>query len=335
MSTSPHLLLALLLCAAPVHASAVQGAIAAATVKAAIEQYAPILILHKEEKYLPTCVESYLKITTPFQYEDRNDHKTWTGRRFISDNPYNPKDMAGDIKNAKAYVNVKVGPETTDLQFWFLYAYNGPGIAYIKTLGLTGRYRALGDFELGTLGVHEGDWEHIMVRIDNKTGKALPKGLYMAAHNDGAWYDMPDSMVRIGDAVRLLVYASKNGHATFLHEDREYHVTVKAGLVEFRLVNDCTSPGQKVDYRGRCEIFGIQGDPALVKELNYKDPDWERFTGRWGRVVNKESPSPKIPGIKQGADYFLKLVGALDEMTFEAGPYPPPHKPEWTEPEDD
>jgi hypothetical protein len=299
----------------------------------AIQTYAPVLAPHKDEKYRPTCVESYLGVTEGFDYVDRDDKKTYRGLRLKGSDP---NLRAGDPAKAKVYVNVKVGDKTTDLQYWFLYAYNGPGTAYLKKLALNMRYEAIGDYELGEMGIHEGDWEHITVRIDNKTGKATPTdSLYMAAHDSGGSSDVEKAMVDCNGQRRLKVYASKNGHATYLEPERHYNATVKAGLVEFRLLNDAAAPDSNpIDYRGRCEVIGIQGDPVLRGIWGFTPQPWiATYPGRWGKVMEKPHPYATVPVMGTLSEKILKAVGAFDELTFEAGPQPPWAKGSWTGPE--
>lgn len=332
--------------------------ISEATLKTAIETYAPILTMHEYEKYMPTSVESYLAVTEPIHFQDRESGKTFTGLRLKTS--VDPKEQeklrAGDPVKAKTYVNVKVGDKETDLQYWFLYAYNGPGIAYFKKLDWKLRYSPIGsgdkdkklgpgDYELGEMGVHEGDWEHITVTVDNRTG-LITKGIYMAAHDSGQYYKLSE-MAQSGEP-RVKVYASRNGHATYLNRDRSYHVTVKAGFVEFRLLNDTTlpddvgkpDPKKTIDFRKRWEIIGIQGDPALKAALDFQEPSYEKdYPGRWGRVAVKPHPLAHLPVVgdvdlaKDFTEMVLKKVGAWDELTFEAGPWPPWHKGSWTGPE--
>ena len=337
MATPTLLLATALVAAQPFAALGAAGRIDRAVLAKAIRAYAPVLVLHKDEKYLPTCVESLIKVTQPFYYQDRDDKRFRNGLKLIQQDGPNPNLAVrrGDPDHAKAYVNVKVGGQTTDLQFWFLYAFNGPGTAYLKKLGFLGRYEKIGDYELGQMGIHEGDWEHITVRIDNRTGMTVAKdALYMAAHDSGGWIDFKGASATIKGETRLRVFASKNGHATYPTPERHYHATSKFGVVEFRLLNDCEAPGLSVDYRDRCEIMGIQGDPALVEAMGFKQQAWiAAYPGRWGRVMEKPHPYASVPVLGQISGAILKTAGALDELTFEAGPYPPWAKGSWTGPE--
>ena len=330
-------LLAALSLAHPLQAGPAVPQIAKGTLLAAVERYAPILVLHQYEKYLPTCVESYLKVTEPFTYKDRDDKKQYKGLRLKTTGSDSERDQrrAGDPANAKVYVNVRVGAQTTDIQYWFLYAYNGPGTVYLKQLkwgrfgpmgdGQPEKHLDKGDYELTGMGIHEGDWEHIMVTIDNRTGLAS-KGIYMASHDSGQYFALPAEK-----EARVQVYASRNGHATSMIKDRDYNKTVKAGPIELRLLNDTTLPGMAIDYRKRCELIGIHGDQALTTEMNFKEPRYvAEYPGRWGRVQEKAGPCADVPGLGKGLQALLEKIGVWDELTFEAGPQPPWSKGSWT-----
>lgn len=299
--------------------------IAADVLKKAIDAYVPVMYLHKDEKYLPTSAEKYLDVTEPFSYVDRDSGKTYVGLR-LKGQP-NPEDRLkrGAPTQAKTYVNVKVGEKTTDIQYWFLYAYNGPGTAYIKGLDWDLRFKAIGDYELGEMGVHEGDWEHLTVRIDNRTGQALsPEGLFLSEHGSGNWGDPAKTMVDYKGASRVRIYASRNGHALYFESGRSYNVTVKAGPVEFRLLNDTEKVGIPIDYKGKWQLIGVQNDEPLKQALGFEEPAWvSAYPGRWGRIMEKPHPYADVAVVGRITEKLLKAAGAYDELTFEAGPYPP------------
>jgi len=307
--------------------------IAEPLVAAAIEEYAPILVLHRDERYLPTRVDEYLKLTEPYPCQDAKGERLVTGLRFqtrlkagtgAADPP-----RGGAPAQAMAYVNVKVGAASTDLQYWFLYAYNGPSTAYLKTLGWDGRYVSRGDHDLGDNGAHEGDWEHLTVTISNATGKAVG-GVYMGAHGQGGAWPLP-----AGGRVRA--FASRNGHACYPAADRYYRAEWKLGLFEFRLVDDTSAPGLLVDFRHRTELVGIQGDAELAGQwqgAGFRPPPYvTAYGGRWGRVDIRPHPLASIPLVGSVVGFVLDQTGLLDELTVEAGPFPPWSKDSWQGPE--
>ena len=305
--------------------------------KAAIQAHAPILVCDREETYLPTSVESYLDITEPVEGPDWQCVKTCQGLRFRTPLPAAADALealrAGAPALAKAYVNVKVGRTTTDLQYWFLYAYNGPATAYLKSLDWDLRYGVLGAYPLTGVGVHEGDWEHVTIPIDNGTG-AIAGQVFMAVHDHGQTWDPVSCTASVDGAPRIQVYASRNGHASYPGPARWYPVTVKAGLLEFRLLDDTSAPGLAVDFRGRCELLGIQGDPGLKAAMvpgGFQEPAFEAaYPGRWGRSIEKPGPYEDVPVLGSLTAGLLEAAGVYDEFTCEAGPYPPWSKTSWT-----
>jgi VPS62-like protein len=95
-----------------------------------------------------------------------NDGRYW----LILEDGY----KGGDLATAKAYVHAywKPGMSWTDLQFWFFYAYNGPGTAHINGL-VFDTIAHSGDPNLAPLGEQFGDWECCMIRIDNSSKQMI------------------------------------------------------------------------------------------------------------------------------------------------------------------
>ncbi|HLO66042.1 MAG TPA: Vps62-related protein [Holophaga sp.] len=331
-------------------------------VKEAIQRYAPILVLHDDEKYLPTSVEEFLAVTTPCTYkEDGKDHK---GLQLK--NNADMKMRGGNLQKAKTYVNVKVDKAsgTLDLQYWFLYAFNGPGTIYTADFksvpsvapGLAWFTKRIFDtnqpkintYELKELGVHEGDWEHLTVRVSAKDGRIVTdRAVFMSAHGSGGWLPAAkvlDKGITDPTADRVWAYASKNGHALFPRADRYLYSAVKmpgTGKVLFGMVNDASKVGSSIDYgrafadrSPRWQIFGVQGDDVLRKALMPTEPAFiQKYPDRWGRFMTKKHPLEDIKVLGGLMGDLLKKVGAYDEFTLEAGPQPPWKKDIWTAPE--
>jgi hypothetical protein len=132
---------------------------------------APVVRFHPQEKYFPTNIEAFIANTVPAD--------DGLALRDTSD-----AGKAGNLGAARVYVNAKVGPDSTELQYWFLYAYNGAGTAYFKYLKVF-TYDAIGDYSMAPCGQHEGDWEHITVRVDNRTGQLA--AVYLSQHDAGVF----------------------------------------------------------------------------------------------------------------------------------------------------
>jgi len=308
------LLLAALAAAAPVPAP----------VRKAVEAYAPIVRFHPQEQYFPISAERYLAITQP----------VGNGLRLKPGAP-----RGGDLATAKVYANVKVSDRTSDIQYWFLYAYNGPGIAYLKYLGKNLRFQPLPDAVMAPCGRHEGDWEHVTATVDNRTGALL--SLYLAQHGHGQ--NIKPYKLQNG---RVVIYASKNGHASFPVEGRHYYEEKKFGPIEFRLVN-LVAKGRAFDSRGRVQIIGAHrlGGGAQAASLEIPAAPWMKYTGRWGyeekhprealKAQMKQSlgssgakAMERFGGLKL-LDTILDKAGIRGECFAEAGPTPPWSKGNW------
>jgi hypothetical protein len=94
------------------------------------------------------------------------------------------------------------------LQYWFFYPYN-----YYPTITGSLMEQAPLEADVANTDLHQGDWEHVTVLIDPKTGQ--PKWLYMAHHsNEGEYF--PWSSPRLTfDEGHPVVQAAYGGHPTY------------------------------------------------------------------------------------------------------------------------
>ena len=182
-----------------------------------IARCGPVVRFFPKEKYKISTIEYFLEnsklhddqhpgeVTQP----NKNDLPVGPrdGDRFWLE--LNPAAEGGNPADAHAYLHASwsSGLDFTDLQFWFFYAYNGPGTGHIGYLIHSA------DFDLKPLGAHFGDWECTMVRIDNATRK--PISVWLSQHKNGEFFG-PKKMGafnRVGD--QIIVYSSYNGHAMY------------------------------------------------------------------------------------------------------------------------
>lgn len=301
-------------------------------ISTAIATFGPILCVTPDEAYQPCSVEWYVPRclllnndtgqTTPATL----DNLPATGNfQLIINSAQGDDTKKGNIATAKAYVNVKSFPGDgyTDVQFWFCYAYNGPGTATIS-VPLNN-----GTANLAPMGEHEGDWEHITMRFDNTTLE--PTLVYMAQHSGGTWYGI-QQIERRGQ--NIVVYASKNGHATYsvvgpnCSEHREY------GPINFDLVNATASGGPELNCSANYAIVGSN-------YLSITSPSWVAFKGRFGKS-STEQLSPwdvfqiaitafgpwllLFPGFVTIAATFIVPYFAKEDQD---GPSPPSDKWSW------
>lgn len=244
--------------------------------------------------------------------------------------------LPGHPEDAPWYVHAKFNPiaNATDLVFWAFYPYNGPGLLKLDTPGLNRRV------DLKTLGAHEGDWEHVLLRIDNDTGLATKT--FLSQHDAGAWCDV-STLERDAGTGRPVFYISRHGHACYTGAGDNMSLEKKAGLYDIGLINHCDQ-GQAVHAweNGRTHLISA---PWLGADAP-AEPRWLQFPWRWGRYFDftvdqvKQTIDnvlgPSLPGFVT-AEIASELVehGMLGSEGNSAGPQAVKYKPSWFGGEED
>jgi hypothetical protein len=151
-----------------------------------------------------------------------------------------------------------------------------PALGQLTASGVIGLLSSLIDFFRTGEGLmlHEGDWEHVTVRI-NLDQRII--GVYYAAHaGEGGWYEnVVHENSRDGyqlmDGTHPLVFSARHSHASY-----PYHGTRKrySGFA-----NDEMDCGQL--WRGRVIDIGHDKDNPVEGQ------EWLSFQGRWGRKETK------------------------------------------------
>jgi len=264
-----------------------------AELEQAIQTYGPVLQLHPDEIYNNTSIEYFL------QHSSLVDTKTGviinhpTSDQLPQggdDHQYYLKleDAAkgGDFSQAKAYVHAywEPGMTYTDLQFWLFSAYNGPGTAHINGL-IFDTIANTGDVNLAPMGEHFGDWECVMIRVDNKT-KTMTN-IWLSQHSSGQMYDQSQiaTTFKMARNTHPIVYSSRNGHANYPSADKNYTEHRKypdPGIpvgVEFFLRNDTADGGKSLDCSANYQVMTadwLRGADA------YPVAKWVTYPFRWG-----------------------------------------------------
>jgi Vacuolar protein sorting-associated protein 62 len=127
----------------------------------------------------------------------------------------------------------------TWLQYWFFYYYN--------------------DKSFFGIGLHEGDWEMIQVRVDREGN---PNAATFAQHRDGEAFNWSDLELRGSpDGEVPVVYVGRGSHASFATRGEHW-----------------TMPPLPPDYsNGEGELVR----PAL-EVITADGPGWAHWPGRWG-----------------------------------------------------
>lgn len=262
---------------------------------AAVTRFAPEVRLHPDDPHRPASVRWYLQRTrlrrwrglfrpdddilpvggvTPDSLAAVTSEEE--GRAHNSDDclylniPRGPRERetrhgfrpAAGVIEAPCYVNARAvpdDPESFDIQYWFFYAFNGRDGWHIT---------------------HEGDWEHVTVRVSNVSEPIL-LSTYLSAHglDSGGWAAPapgPDAGagLRVTPSGRPIVYSALGSHASYTNPGEHGRGRIKS--------SDRTADGGPTWHTA---------DDLVLVELNGQRPAgdaddhrWLDFPGRWGAI---------------------------------------------------
>jgi hypothetical protein len=287
--------------------------------RTAIATYGPVLRFHPAEPYNMCSVEAFLahsklhdkqtgvEINHPSVAQlpsgGGGDGRYW----LILEDGF----KQGDLSTAKAYVHAywKPGLSYTDLQFWFFYAYNGPGTAHVNGL-VFDTIAHTGDVNMAPMGEHYGDWECCMVRIDNDSKQMI--GAWLSQHSGGEFFQQPDlQQFQKVNVNQIVVYASRNGHAVYAHAGANYTEHYKfppGGIpagIEFFLRNDTADGGRSLDCARNYQIVSADWLGVALPE-----PNWVNYMYRWGPegTTSHLTPQAVIGILEAGLGWLAALV---------------------------
>ncbi|OIT36495.1 PREDICTED: uncharacterized protein LOC109241986 [Nicotiana attenuata] len=301
-------------------------------IHALIKHYGPTVYLHPDEIYLPSSVPWFF-INGALLYKDgrnsgiaidskgsnlpaggENDGEYWLDLPNKDDaNRTNVK--CGNIESAELYVHVKpaLGGTFTDIAMWIFCPFNGPATLKIGLLS----------FALNKVGEHVGDWEHYTLRISNFSGEL--SSVYFSEHSGGEWLDACNLEFIEGN--RSVVYASRNGHASFPHPGCYLQGSTKLGV---GVRNDCARSKYHVDSSSKYQIIAAE----YLGEGVVSEPPWLQYMREWGPTIIYDGRS-EVEKIIKHLPFFMRFsVESLielfpTELYGEAGPTGPKEKDNW------
>ncbi len=274
--------------------------------------FSPIVYLSRTEPYVdqyhPSSVEWYAKNCTLY-VNDGNHHavinspsleqlvegQTSTSTSYLQ--PHDESVRLGDLGSAKIYAHIRRSPgiarDWIDIQYWFCYAYNGKIGGVILPVSLS--------------GAHEGDWEHITVRVSNWADLPNSKveAVYFAAHGgEGKWLmkQNPTSKPERGhftlDGIKPVTFSAWHSHADYECPGVQYR-WVAADV----FANDYCSGGEA--WLPPVELVSV--DKILCPD--FVDAVWLGFDGDFGTSEHSpEGPSQQRSWKDDGNDgYYQEL----------------------------
>ncbi|KAI3991531.1 hypothetical protein MKX01_017150 [Papaver californicum] len=189
-------------------------------IEALLQTYSPVVYFHPDEPYLPSSVSWYFNNgvllhdrgnesnPAPIDSNGMNlpqggssDGLYWLD--LPSDKGSKVKVKRGDLHRSETCLQVKPmsGGTYTDIAIWVFYPFNGTARAKIKFINVN----------LGRIGEHVGDWEHLTLRISNFNGQL--HSVYFSEHSKRIWVKTPE--LEFQDGNKPVVYSSLHGHAFY------------------------------------------------------------------------------------------------------------------------
>ncbi|KAK9058231.1 hypothetical protein SSX86_023071 [Deinandra increscens subsp. villosa] len=325
-------------------------------IKKMIKTYGPWVYFHPDEQYFPSSVLWFFYNGASLHQNDQNlgfvlnngDNLPTTGGPDDAylDLPYDQNDkervMRGFLHDAVSYIHVKpaLGGIYTDVVIWLYYPFNGGGKLQLGPFTI----------DLGVIGEHVSDWEHITLRIDNFHG-AL-RAVYLSQHAKGKW--LRPREFELMNGTRPVVYAALYGHAHYATPTYHLHTAGNLDSLDIRTLYDefekMNSSSKSHIVRGDKYLgFGVRDDAEKsnkvmdiassyeVVSIDYKSlamQPWLNYIGRWGPKIlydfTKEilKIADKLPeNVKQVA---IKILNTLPpELLGEEGPTGPKMRENW------
>lgn len=300
-------------------------------IQALMKEYSPLIYFHPDEEYFPSSTSWFFENgallytkgeeSKPVPIDSSgsnlpqggsNDGMYWLDLPI--DNAAKEVVKRGSIPDACAYLHVKpmLGSTFTDIALWMFYPFNGPAKAKVGFFNIN----------LGKIGEHVGDWEHVTLRISNFNGEL--KRVYFSEHSKGTWMNAAD-IEYSPNTNKAITYSSFHGHAAYSKPGVNMQGSGTLGIR-----NDTT----------KGKVFWDTGVKYLVMSAEYLkaegivEPHWLNYAREWGPKISYSltdeinKVTKVLPGKLKGQ--FVNLVKSLpNEVLGEEGPTGPKFKDMW------
>jgi len=268
------------------------------------QRFAPIVLLHPEERYLPMSVGEYFR-----HLHDAKGEEFFTSGRADFER--------GLVQAAVA----QVSQDLQRLQYWFFYPKNG-------CQGMQIDYQPWGwwhkrevqhkTIEVCNLGRHEGDWERVTIELSPDL--AAIRRVFYSQHEGGVWLDAAQAQLEQG---RVVVYAALNSHANYPSaEGFHSSATVAKKVLKALTWIDAIRIGDIVSVptsaASTVSSAPIRWDTAQNLTVWNEDlvAPYRAYLGAWGETV----PAQNVQPIKNLPSYLSRLVRTVVPIAFAVVP---------------
>ncbi|KAG9152232.1 hypothetical protein Leryth_027058 [Lithospermum erythrorhizon] len=297
-----------------------------AQIQELIKKYSPVLYFHPDEHFFPSSVSWFFENggllyargqeSKPVLIDPTGSNLPQGGSNdglYWLDLPIDDASVKrGDLQSAGSYIHIKptLGATCTDIAIWIFYPYNGPAKARVNFINI----------DLGRVGEHVGDWEHVTLRVSNFDGEL--KSLYFSQHSKGTWLDA--TKVEYQNGNKPVVYSSLHGHAAFPNAGTNLMGNGKIGVR-----NDAAKGKMFMDTGINYTIICADYLKPLIGE-----PSWLNYAREWGPKINYDlkdeiNKVTKILPAKLKRKFMGIFNSLPNEVLGEEGPTGPKWKDSW------
>lgn len=230
-----------------------------------------------------------------------------------------------ELSNAPYYIRIKSYPLKdlpsqssgfVDIQYWNFYGLNGS-----QFFRLGGEFVSNKNFVWKDFAYHEGDWEHVTVRVNDTFDKIL--GIFYAGHGGGHW--VTGGQISY-DKDHPIAYSACNSHAS--NEKREIFNEESISWGGINLGSACGIWLKAIDEGSQSTIRWSPWENNNNVRLDVPTaPIWVSYNGKFG--PDRINDSVAIVG--QGGDTASCLKSfaqyAPDSYKKAGGPKSPKYQP--------
>jgi hypothetical protein len=330
-----------------------------------IEKYAPKILLHKNDIHRPMDVETFISnsklyddnenviltsvtlddLTNPTynqsnyslgNYDYQGDY--YGPANVLSDRTGDPLDMNNEV-TSKCYAKVIEHDGFIDISYALFYQWNGFQVFRASILDLFSTPTR--NFEWRDFARHEGDWEHVTVRLSPDMETVI--GVIGAGHGDSKYYSVQAGEVTF-DGTHPRMFAALNSHATYPTAGVRSNVDITTfPVLSVLWLKDA-------DITGDVDVNTYESDPVFDSIVwktwnnilwvdNPADSldahKWLNFLGDFGVKMpeSQVESTPSLPGNAESDLYVSATVGGfvglLDDYIHKGGASSPGQQNEW------
>ena len=291
--------------------------VSAASLQELAIQYAPIFQLQHQETFLPSSVEWYIN-RVELQYKKssvvpagslhpqllahwqpsmgQNLTNTEKADHLALKIPDQHRDeiRAGDLSSASCYTHPHYIDQGRGIEINYVIFFPFNGQAFTKSSLINRIFYHYG------VGFHEGDFEHITIRLNAEGSKIL--GVYYSAHSDEETWLTKDFPVTPEN--RLISYVALNTHAMYPYSGIIHRrvLTPEWFYKYFHIRKSWTPLIDITDNKG--PILDCRQQMTLIESERSENHPWTEFLGRWGSR-SSEYYSSTGPGTFTHSSWFI------------------------------